>query len=58
MTLVTKRSVRGSTISFPSPFPQTKLTDGYAGIGNMGRHSTYIAREDGREPISGAQCRR
>jgi hypothetical protein len=30
MTLVTRRSVRGSAISFLSPFPQTKLTDGYA----------------------------
>jgi hypothetical protein len=27
--------VRGSAISFLSPFPQTKLTDGYAGVGNI-----------------------
>ena len=27
--------MRGSAISFLSPFPQTKLTDGYAGVGNI-----------------------
>src|SRR6266699_2380154 len=35
MTLVTRRSVRGSAISFLSPFPQTKLTAGYAAVGNI-----------------------
>jgi hypothetical protein len=35
MILVTRRSVSGSAISFLSPFPQTKLTDGYAGVGNI-----------------------
>lgn len=35
MTLVTKRSVHGSAISFLSPFPQTKLTDGYAAVGDI-----------------------
>src|SRR6266496_5150381 len=35
MTLVTRRSVRGSAISFLSPFPQTKLTNGYAAVGNI-----------------------
>jgi len=27
--------VRGSAISFLSPSPQTKLTDGYAAVGNI-----------------------
>jgi len=27
--------VRGSAISFLSPFPQTKLTDGYAAVGDI-----------------------
>ena len=35
MTLVTKGSVRGSVISFPRPLPRTKLTDGYATVGNI-----------------------
>src|SRR6266568_6927886 len=35
MTLVTRRPVRGSAISFLSPSPQTKLTDGYAAVGNI-----------------------
>src|SRR6266704_4044692 len=47
MTLVTRRSVRGSAISFLSPFPQAKLTDGYAAVETLARHFTYIAPEDG-----------
>jgi hypothetical protein len=50
--------VRGAAISFLSPFPQTKPTDGYAGVGNIGQHFTYNAPEYRLGPISGAQCRR
>src|SRR5256885_2889295 len=33
MTLVTRRSVRGSAVSFLSPFPPTKTTHRYAPLG-------------------------
>jgi hypothetical protein len=35
MTLVKKRPVRGSTISFLRPLPKSKPTDGYAAVGNI-----------------------
>src|SRR6266702_741142 len=46
MTLVTRRSVRGSAISFLRPFPQTKLTDGYASVGNIEPDTSVVVPFD------------
>jgi len=48
----------GSAISFASPSLQTKLTDGYAAVGNIEEDSSRTLHLKTAGPILGAQCRR